>query len=142
MLDEELDIPEAGEIYAAANTPMYLIRRWRETPAVQALARRVSTAEVVARIKESLENPEKKLSDFASLLLLVVLGIKQDGKSIREVSQINNQGRWYSTIARILLQQTISTGYFHLSANNMIQAVSRDVTGFSTSLNTLDGKTQ
>jgi hypothetical protein len=115
----EADLGQAVQAFALANTPLYLLRKLREDPALQEIGRQFSGEQILVALEEALKQEPKSLLDFAKpYAYLVALSFKADGKPLSEAAKLPNTNKWewFAYIQAVLTQTLVPTATFHIES--------------------------
>ena len=104
---DKIDLKRAGESFAVANTPLFLIHRLRSDPAVQEIARSSTSGKTVLQaLKKAISRKPRTLNDAVRpYVYLVVLSMIRDISFLKEASHLEAMhSNWFSYIAGVLLK--------------------------------------
>ena len=101
----ELDLVRASRVYSVANTPLFLVRKLQEDPAVRATSERYAGEEIVATLREVIKaEPNTPEDAVLPYMLLVALAFKHTIEHLQRASELETEiFNWYSYIAQALL---------------------------------------
>jgi hypothetical protein len=102
----EIDLTQACEAFAIANTPLFLVRKLQADPAVHATSQRFSGQQLLDGLREVLrEEPKGIIDSVRPYALLVALSLQGDIEHLRAASQISAKGwDWFEYIAAFLVE--------------------------------------
>lgn len=108
MTIEQVDLSRAAATYAVANTPLFLIRKLREDPAVSTIATEFPGDQTLTALKRAVEHyPPTDLCDYVRpYLYLVALSMKDTDAYLRKALELPNTKYWdwFNYVALALLQ--------------------------------------
>jgi hypothetical protein len=85
----EADLTNAGNVFAVANTPLFLLRKLRFDPVVQELSRRFTGQELLQALRASvIENPSDLAEAVRPYVYLTALSLMPSDEALRETSSI------------------------------------------------------
>lgn len=111
------DFTQLAQTFALANTPLYLVRKFREDPTVQELARGFSGEQILAVLEKALNQEPVSLLDYTKpYAYLVALSLMPEGGHLREAAKLPNMDKWQwlSYIRAVLAETFIPTTRFHV----------------------------
>lgn len=102
----EIDLNQACEAFAIANTPLFLVRKLQADPAVHAARDRFSGQQLFDILLEALRDEPKSIIDSVRpYALLVALSLQGDIEHLRAASQVSAKGwDWFEYIAAFLVE--------------------------------------
>ena len=109
----EIDLSQACGDYMVANTPLFLIRKFRASAAVRRIADTMSGAEITAALQEyATRQPETLRDAVVPYACLVALSMQNNIQGLRDAASIAAvpEHKWFNYIRSVLLQMaTVST---------------------------------
>lgn len=99
-------LTQAGESYAAANTPLFLLRKLHSDPEVVALGQTFSTEQLLEALKQAVtiepKSPQDAVRPYA---LLVALWHKNENEPLKQAASIEApHSDWYKYLSTVLLE--------------------------------------
>ena len=133
-----LNLEELRRLYAFANTPAYLFRRFRRDESVKRLADAVSLPELVSEIKEVDGNPERSLDDVVSAYAALVAATHKNPARTRPAleSLVVSNLDWIGSIIELWAATLISTDKHIMTMKPTLvapEAISRSTTSTTAS---------
>jgi hypothetical protein len=121
----DIDTFLAEKTYAVANTPLFLLRKLREDPAVLQIARAAPIDAIFDALKSSLEEEPRNLRETVlPYFCLIALAIAGNRNKLEEATRLRStHAEWYSYIANVLLETHQSTVSRTLEAPRTIKPV-------------------
>ena len=107
MITEDFNLDEAEAAFAAANTPLYLVRKLKADPAVQAISRIVKPDQILMELERTAgKNPTNLREAVVPFICLVALQMQpSDDFLLRTTKIIPSHGAdWFRTIRQVLLE--------------------------------------
>jgi hypothetical protein len=100
----EIDLTEATQAFAVANTPLFLVRKLRADEAVRSLARELGEQELLEGLRLSIaEQPRDLTSAVRPYALLVALSLKLQADGIKKAAEISAPNwEWFDYISNYL----------------------------------------
>lgn len=108
------------EAYAVANTPLYLIRKLRETEEVGELVRTKSGDQIFELLRQATaKHPVEPMDYVAPYMCLVALSMKSDDNYLKAAGALPNTANWdwFDYIRQVLIEATIPTERVVLAAS-------------------------
>ena len=93
-------------IYGVANTPMFIVRKFKTDPLVIGISQQNSANDILAELTASLANaPTTARERIIPFALLVALSLKADRRVVESAIELPCAGyRWYKLVGETLLQ--------------------------------------
>jgi hypothetical protein len=125
----EANIQEAAQVYAVANTPVFLIRRLQEDPVVQEIAASFAGEQILQELRNALaQRPESLLDYTKPYVYLVALSKLPNSEHLKMVDTSGTQEwRWFDYMKNVLLAT-----YSPLSTATVLGEVARLAPQYST----------
>jgi hypothetical protein len=106
MSPTDIDLTEAGLVYAVSNTPLFLVRKLQNDQAVHALSERCSGEEIVDALRSAVakepDDPQEAVRPYA---YLVALWYKPELDHLLQVASLRTPSYcWFAYIASALIQ--------------------------------------
>src|ERR1700748_30825 len=104
---EEIDLGEAVKMYAISNTPLFLMKRLRESTATTEISRRFGGEEILSALKSIAKLDPTDSSDYVRpYVYLVALSQLPENRFLKSAASIPERGRWdwFDYIARVLVE--------------------------------------
>jgi hypothetical protein len=106
MNPNDVDLRQASYVYGIANTPLFLVRKLQDDPAIRALGTECPGEQLVdaLRLIAALE-PANSVEAVRPYAFLVALWFNPKIEHLKEASNIQTHVyRWYGYIAQVLLE--------------------------------------
>lgn len=103
---KHIDLTQAGEIFAVANTPLFLLRKLRESQAVSE-AKEADEKEILESLQDALKQEQNTLTEAVRpYVYLVALSQKENDTALKEAAKYDSLSwHWYSLLAQRLLEE-------------------------------------
>ena len=100
-----IDLTEATQAFAVANTPLFLVRKLRADEAVRSLAREFGEQELLEGLRLSIaEQPTDLTSAVRPYAFLVALSLKLQADGIKKAAEISAPNwEWFDYISNYLI---------------------------------------
>jgi len=118
----EANLREACQMYAVANTPLFLTRRLQENSVVQEIANSFSGDQILQEFRNATAHPPESLLDYTRpYVYLVALSKLPNSEYLRAANiQGAEKWRWLPYLKDVLLQT-----YIPLSTSNLLGETAR-----------------
>lgn len=126
----EANLSQAARVYAIANTPLFLIHKLREDPAVHDIARSFSGEQILLELQRATVGEPQTPADYVRpYALLAALALKSDVGYLRAAARIERAytWEWFDYIHRVLLTTHSPTTSDTMRAHGNISPLSRTV---------------
>lgn len=123
MKMQDIDIREAVQVYALANTPLYLIRKLKEDANIQSLSRQFSGEELLTALEGSLRKNPQTLEDYVRpYSYLVALALLPKDTYLRDAAKLPNAAKWewYPYVQSVLMETFTPTQRLTIQAKPRI----------------------
>lgn len=91
----DADLAGPMEVFAVANTPLFLIRKLRQEPVVSDIARSFSGKEILGALQDALEREQTELQDIvAPYVYVVALSFEIADQYLNEAAKLPNLKKW------------------------------------------------
>lgn len=100
-----LDLAQASQVYAVANTPLFLVRKLQADPSIRSVADTFSGEEIVEGLRSILDaEPTTTNEAVRPYALLIALWFKPEIEHLQMAAGLQSEiYSWYEYIARALL---------------------------------------
>jgi hypothetical protein len=121
MALSHIDKNTALQVFAVANTPLFLLRKLRAHPVVDEI-QKYHGREILSALRRSVRKRPSDLNDFASpYLYLMAIAAKQDLALLQQAADLPAPYHdWYSIIANMLIMMFRVTSVSRLEVANAI----------------------
>jgi len=118
----EANLREASQMYAVANTPLFLARRLQEDPVVQEIANSFRGDQILEEFRNAIAHPPESLLDYTRpYVYLVALSKLPDSEYLRAANIGGTEKwRWVPYLKEVLLQT-----YIPLSTSDLLGEAAR-----------------
>ncbi len=123
MTIEQVDLSHAASTYAVANTPLFLVRKLREDPAVSEIAKLFSGDQILAALQLTVQDKPTDLFDYVRpYVYLVALSMKETDTYLRKAMELPNTRKWdwFNYVALALLQTYTPTTSMAVRASSPV----------------------
>lgn len=120
---DEANLANATQMYAVANTPLFLIRKLREDSAVFEIAASFSGSVIVDELKAILEREPRTAEDFVRpYVYLGALAQKPEDSFLRQALALPGRERWdwYEFVAGALWEMYMATAVQTIGPKNVL----------------------
>ena len=110
---DEANLSHAAQMFAVANTPLFLIRKLRDDPVVNEMANVFAPDDIINHLHKAVEHEPETLLDYVCpYVYLVALSKKPQDKFLKDVADMPGSERWdwFDYIRRVLLETYLPTG--------------------------------
>jgi hypothetical protein len=110
---EEATLTQAAEMYAVANTPLFLVRKLREDSAASEISASFDGATILEELKKALLSAPRTPDEYVRpYVYLVALAQKSDNQFLQQALSLAGHERWdwFDYIASVLLETHVATG--------------------------------
>lgn len=108
----EANLANAAQMYAVANTPLFLIRKLREDSAVFEIAASFDGAAIVEELKNVLQRDPQTPEDYVRpYVYIAALAQKSEDRFLRQAFSLPGHEKWdwYEYVAGALLEMYMAT---------------------------------
>lgn len=129
---DEANLANAAQMYAVANTPLFLIRKLREDSAVLEIAASFTGSAIADELKAILEREPRTTEDFVRpYVYLSALAQKPEDSFLRQALSLPGHERWdwYEFVAGALWEMYMATTVQTIGPKNVLLSCTASVAG-------------
>lgn len=115
----DIDLTSAVDMYAVANTPLFLLRKLQRDPLTREIATSFSSDQILAALKSALEAEPSSAEEYVKpYVLLVALSQQPNDSGLRAAGAMPKTEKWdwYGYLQRVLLASFNPTTTFAIKA--------------------------
>jgi hypothetical protein len=106
MKADNFDLTEASRAYAVANTPLFLIRKLSDDPAVRTISEACTGEEILSELERTIQSePQSALEAVRPYALVVALSLKSTNEHLNRAAAFTTSSfGWYGYITQVLTE--------------------------------------